>query len=108
MLTTFAHNHAIDIPLLREATTEDMYNIVGYTTHLNIGDIGQGTAILAEEGVGITRITRLLSDLGTAATYASFVFVNLYVPCGTSQRQAHENFFSVGLPHTHSDLFRPT
>jgi hypothetical protein len=52
MLTTFAHKHAIDILLLQEATTEDfMYNIVGYTTHLNIGDIGQGTAILAEEGV---------------------------------------------------------
>jgi len=77
-----------------------VYNIVGYTTHLNIDDIGQGTAILAEEGIGITRITRLPSDRGTAAAYASFCFVNLYVPCETSQRQAHEHFFSVCLPYT--------
>jgi hypothetical protein len=85
----------------------DVHNIVGYTTHLNIGDIGQGTAILAEEGTAITRITRLPSDRGNAAAYASFGFVNLYVPCGTSQRQAHETS-SVWACHTHLDLFRPT
>lgn len=45
----------------------DVYNIVGYTTHLNTGDIGQVTAIVAEEVTGITRITRLPSDRGIAA-----------------------------------------
>jgi len=39
MLTNFAHKHAIDILLLQEATTEDVCNIVDYTTHLNFGDI---------------------------------------------------------------------
>ena len=44
MLADFAHRLAIDILLLEEATTEDLYNIVGNTAILNVGDIGQGTA----------------------------------------------------------------
>ena len=74
---------------------------------LNIGDKGQVTAILAEEGIGMTRITRLPSDRGTAAAYASFGFVNLYVPCGTSKGR-HMKTSLVWVCHTHSDLFRPT
>jgi len=100
MLTDFAPKHAIDILLLQETTAEDVYNIAGYTTHLNIGDIGQRTAILAEEG----KNNSLVVGSWTATAYASFGFVNLYVPCGTSQRQAHEHFFSVCLPCTLGSL----
>jgi hypothetical protein len=107
MLTNFALKHATDILLLQEATTEDVYNIVGYTVHLNFGDIGQATAILAEEGISITRITRLPSDRGAAAAYESFGFVNLYVPLGPLKGR-HMKTSLVWACHTHSDLFRPT
>jgi len=79
MLTDFAPKHAIDILLLQDATAEDVFNIVGYTTHLNVSDIGQGTAILAKEGTGITRITRLPSVRGLLQPTPSFGFVILYV-----------------------------
>jgi hypothetical protein len=36
MLTDFAPKHATDILLLHEATAEDVYNIVGYATHLTL------------------------------------------------------------------------
>jgi hypothetical protein len=79
-------------------------NIVGYTTHLNIGDIGQGTAVLVKGGIGITRITGLRSGRETAAVYVSFGFVNLYVPSETFQKQGHENFLDVDLPYTLGSL----
>jgi hypothetical protein len=103
-LTDFVHKRATDILLLQEAKTEDVCNIVGYTTHLNIGDIGQWTAILVKGGFGKTRIARLLPRLGTAAVYKCFGFVNLYVSFETFQKQGHENFLIVGLPYTLESL----
>lgn len=107
MLTDFAPRQTIDILLLQEATTEHVYNIVGYTTHLSISDIVQGTAILAEEGIGITRITSLTSDRGLRQpTQVSALSTCTYQAGPLKGRQRKISL--VWACHTHSDLFRPT
>jgi hypothetical protein len=92
---TFAHKQAIDLLLLPEVTTEDVLKFVGYTKHLNIGDTGRGTVVLAKEDIDWTTVTSLPSCRRVAAVYASVSDVNLYAPSGTSERQVRENFYTT-------------
>jgi exonuclease III len=52
-MSDFVHRHEIDILFLQEVSTE-VSHTAGYNTHLNIGDAGRGTAILAKEGLKLT------------------------------------------------------
>jgi exonuclease III len=99
MLSGFVHRHEIDILLLQEVSTKEVSRIARYTTHLNAGDAGRGTAILAKEGLELTRVIRLPSGRGLTAVCTSIGFVNIYAPSGTSQRQARETFYNVDLPY---------
>jgi hypothetical protein len=82
LLTGFADEHTIDTLFLQEVIQEDVHNIVGYTAGLKIRDTGRRTAISVKEGIDLTRVTRLASEGGIAAIYATVDTINLLKPSG--------------------------
>ena len=83
--------HTIYMLLLQEEKMEDVHNIFGYKAHLKFRNTGRRTAILAKEGIDLTRVTRWLSEGRIAAVYKTVGIVDLYAPSAISQRQAIGN-----------------
>jgi exonuclease III len=69
MLINFLRKHDIDILFAQEVTSTEVLHIKGYTTFHNVGATMRGTAILAREGIKLSRI--MLSPTGRAMA-ASF------------------------------------
>ena len=97
MLNEFIQKQEIDTILLQEVTHTDFEMIRGYAAHLNVGTKKRGTAILAREQISLTKITRLPSGRGMAASYQGIWLVNLYAPSGTANRQEREDFYNAEL-----------
>jgi hypothetical protein len=51
MLTEFIIRNDLDILLLQEVVTEDLYPIYGYTIHINIETERRGTAIVIRDSM---------------------------------------------------------
>ena len=79
MLRNFLPVHGIDILFVQEATSPETMNIGGYETHHNIGFSMRGTAILAKDGITLTKITKLPSGRVLAAEYRGTLLINIYI-----------------------------
>ena len=98
MLTDFIRSHELDIVFLQEVINPEIFNITGYTTHLNIGTIMPGTAIIARHDFPITNIATVPSGRAIAADCTGIRLVNVYAPSGTTRRVERERFFISELP----------
>ena len=56
ILEQFIHQNDIDILLVQEVTNNNIQNIRGYTSYLNVGTTKRGTAIIVKDPITITDI----------------------------------------------------
>jgi exonuclease III len=103
MLENFLRVHDIDIFFAQEGTSPEATNIGGYETHHNIGSSMRGTAILSEDGITLTNVTKLRSGRAIAAEYGGTLLINIYAPAVTAKRHEREYFLNNELPY----LIRP-
>ena len=94
MLDDFMRRQEIDLMLLNEVTHANTSMTGNYTTHINIGTDGRGTAILVKEGITLTNIQRIPSGRGIAATLHGISIVNIYAPTGSEKKREREAFYS--------------
>jgi hypothetical protein len=59
----------------------------------------RGTAILAREGIKLSRIMLSPTGRAMAATFRDILLVNIYAPSGTNRRHERELFFNSELTH---------
>jgi exonuclease III len=108
MLGAFLRTHEVDIALIQEATSPIDLSTFHYTTHLNIGSEGRGTALITRTGFDLRNVTMVPSRRIITAEYANLKMVNVYAPSGTARRTEREAFFNADLPfalgHFRQDL----
>ena len=63
----------------------------------------RGTAILANDVITLTNVTKLPSGRAIAAEYRGTLLMNIYAPSGTAKSHESEYFFNNELPY----LLRP-
>lgn len=95
----FLYTYAIDIIFLQEVTNENFININGYTSIINIGTSGRGTAILVKESITLENVEMLPSGRGIVAEYQQCTLVNIYAPSGNNNRKIREEFYSLDVPY---------
>jgi len=64
MLEEFLYKHDIDLALLQEVTNSKITTIQRYTSYINIGTEGGGTAILAQDSYLLTNTQRIPTGRG--------------------------------------------
>ena len=99
MLEEFLHKQDIDIILLQEVTDPNLNALHRYTTHINQGTDGRGTAILTKEGFTISNTKRLPSGGGIAATFNGVWMMNVCAPSEAEKKSEREGFYTHALPH---------
>jgi exonuclease III len=99
MLADFLRAQDVDLLCAQEVTTDALQGIPTYTTHLNMGTEGRGTALLVKDAYKVDDVRRLPSGRGIMATFNGIRIVNIYAPSGTSKRKERELFYNLELPH---------
>jgi exonuclease III len=98
MLGAFLHTHDIDIAFLQEVTTSMDLHAYHYSTHLNIGTAGRGTAFITRAGFELSGITKSPSGRIIMASFNDLQLVNIYAPSSTAKRTEREAFYNEELP----------
>jgi exonuclease III len=97
-LVDFLRAQDIDLLCAQEVTTDHIKVIPNYTTYLNIGAEGRGTALMVKEVYKIDDVCRLPSGRGIMATFHGVRIVNVYAPSGTNKRRERDHFYNLELP----------
>jgi exonuclease III len=95
MLDSFLKQNEIDILLVQEVTQHVLHNILGYTTHYNIGTHGRGLALLYKDCIEMTNV-KIPSGRAIAA---QIWIVNVYAPSWTVKKQERESVFTSELTY---------
>jgi hypothetical protein len=104
MLEEFLYKHDIDLALLQEVTNTKFIIFRRYTSHINMGTEGRGTAILAKDCFLLTDIHRIPTGRGISALFNGIRIINIYAPSGSEKKREKEEFYTdvVERLFTHS------
>jgi exonuclease III len=94
MLEEFLHKQDIDMAILQEVTNTKISTFKRYTTHINIGTEGRGTAILVKDCYALTNIHRIPTGRGILATFNGIKISNIYVPSASEKKREREEFYN--------------
>jgi exonuclease III len=99
MLETFLWCKDIDILLLQEVMTHKLRAFSNYTTHLNMGPEGRGTAILLKNDLESRNLRRLPSGRGMSIHVQELCLITVYAPSGAEKQREREDFFMLEVPN---------
>jgi exonuclease III len=99
ILADFIRKQNLDIVFLQEVTSPDIMSITGYETHMNIGTMMCGTAIMAKRQHHLTNILTIPTGRAIAAKLQGIHLINIYTPSGTARRAERGDFYNMELEH---------
>jgi exonuclease III len=92
ILADFLRAQDVDLLCAQEVTTDAIQRIPNYTTYLNIGTEGRGTALMVKEAYKVDDVRRLPSGRGIMATFHGFRIAKIYAPSFTNKRKVKNTF----------------
>jgi len=75
----------------------DSFKLYGYQEIVNLNPQKRGTAILCKESFKIGDVVKLADGRGIAMEVEGVLFVNVYAPWGSQNRQERAAFFEKGI-----------
>jgi len=104
MLEEFLYKHHIDLALLQGVTNSKITTIRRYTSYINMGTEGRGTAILAKDRYLRTNIKRIPTGRGISEHFNGIRIIKIYAPSGSEKKREREGFYrgDVARLLTHS------
>jgi exonuclease III len=97
MLQQFLRVHDLDIVLLQEVTSTEVFHFYGYTTNLNVGTNMRGTAFLARDGVPFSDMIALPTGRALTAIFRGVLLFNIYAPSRTACRRERDEFYNTEI-----------
>ena len=89
----------IDILFLQEVAHPTLNELCNYKTYTSVGTAKRGTALVTQEEITITNITKLPSGRGIAVEFRGIWIINIYAPFGAARNMAREQFFDSELAY---------
>jgi exonuclease III len=99
MLETFLRCKDFDILLLQEVMTRKLRAFSNYTTHLNMGPEGRGTAILLKNDLESRNLRRLPSGRSMSIHLHWLCIVTVYAQSGAEKKREREEFLMIDVPN---------
>jgi len=97
MLGEFLYKHDIDLALLQEVTNSKITTIRRYTSYINMGTEGRGTAIVAKDSYLLTNIQRIPTGRGISAHFNGIRIINIYARQVLKRNVKERNFIMAML-----------